>query len=193
MKRSFLFSTLLATTTFGMTAVQAAEPAEAVQGFIDEHVMTWVQAPVLIDAINARNLETAGFDEAQVLALDTAWRAEVGLGNAPTIDPILFNEASDYLRVQVGQTAGMVTEIFVMDAVGLNVATSDTTSDFWQGDEAKWQQTYAVGADAVHFSEIEFDESSQSYQMQVSVTITDPNSGAPIGAMTVGINADSLM
>lgn len=50
-----------------------------------------------------------------------------------------------------------------------------------------------MGADAVHFSEIEFDESSQSYQAQISMTISDPATGAPIGAMTVGINADALM
>jgi len=67
------------------------------------------------------------------------------------------------------------------------------TSDYWQGDEAKFTQTYAVGSDAVHFSDIDFDESSQSYQAQISFTIIDPASGAPIGAMTVGVLADGLM
>ena len=64
---------------------------------------------------------------------------------------------------------GLFTEIFVMDAVGLNVAASDTTSDFWQGDEAKWQQTYSAGSGAVHISDVELDESTQSYQSQVEL------------------------
>ena len=87
---------------------------------------------------------------------------------------------------------GLFTEIFAMDDKGLNVAASDVTSDYWQGDEAKWKSTYAVGAGAVHISEVEFDESSQSYQAQVSVTVVDPDSGAPIGALTVGVNVEFL-
>ena len=190
MKRCLLISTALIAITGGAFA---AEPVDLMQGFLSEHVMGWTQEQVLIDAIYARNSVTSGYDSAQIESLDLAWRAEVGTANAPTIDPILFNTASDFLREQVRAMGGTVTEIFVMDAVGLNVAAYDTTSDYWQGDEAKWQKTYAVGAGAHHFSEIEFDESSQSYQTQISVTITDPASGAPIGAMTVGINADSLM
>ena len=42
------------------------------------------------------------------------------------------------------------------------------------------------------FDEIEFDESTQSYLAQVSVTLSDPSSGAPIGAMTIGLDAESL-
>jgi hypothetical protein len=42
----------------------------------------------------------------------------------------------------------------------MNVGQSDVRSDCWQGDEAKWQQTYLKGADAIHIGEVEFDESS---------------------------------
>ena len=42
---------------------------------------------------------------------------------------------------------------------------------------AKFQETHGVGPDAVHFGEVEFDESSQQYQGQISVTITDPATG----------------
>lgn len=49
-----------------------------------------------------------------------------------------------------------------------------------------------MGAGTLHFSEIEFDESSQTYQAQISVTLTD-GTGAVIGAMTEGVNADALM
>ncbi len=87
---------------------------------------------------------------------------------------------------------GAITEIFTMDLNGLNVAASDTTSDYWQGDEDKFSQTYLIGAGAVHISDVEFDESSQSYQAQVSITLVDPGTNAAIGAMTVGLNADEL-
>jgi hypothetical protein len=77
-----------------------------------------------------------------------------------------------------------------MDDKGLNVGQSSMTSDYWQGDEAKWQKTYAVGADAFHVSEVEFDESSQSYQVQISTTISQD--GQPIGAITLGVNAEMI-
>jgi hypothetical protein len=87
---------------------------------------------------------------------------------------------------------GAVTEIIVMDALGLNVATSGVPSDYWQGDEAKHQQTYGVGPDAVHFGDIEYDESSQKYQAQISFTLSDPDTNAPIGAMTVAVDAEEF-
>ena len=80
-----------------------------------------------------------------------------------------------------------------MDARGLNVAASAATSDYWQGDEDKFQQTYEIGADSVHFSDIEFDESSQTYQGQISVVIVDPSTNTPIGAITIGVNAEALL
>ena len=36
------------------------------------------------------------------------------------------------------------------DNKGLNVGQSDVTSDYWQGDEAKWKKSYKMGAGAVH-------------------------------------------
>ena len=78
-----------------------------------------------------------------------------------------------------------------MDQVGLNVAVSEPTSDYWQGDEAKWSQTYLAGAGAMHVSDVELDESTQTYQAQVSLTVVDA-SGAPIGAITFGVNVEYL-
>jgi len=79
-----------------------------------------------------------------------------------------------------------------MDAKGLNVGQSDPTSDYWQGDEAKWQKTFSAGADAVFVDEVEQDESTQQLQSQASFTISDPETGEPIGAATAGINLEML-
>ena len=75
-----------------------------------------------------------------------------------------------------------------MDGKGLNVGQSDVTSDYWQGDEDKWQKTFLAGAGAVHVSEVEFDESSQTYQSQFSMPIVDPATSTVIGAVTVGVD-----
>lgn len=79
-----------------------------------------------------------------------------------------------------------------MDNKGLNVAQSDITSDFWQGDEAKWQNTFLKGPGAFDIGEVEEDESTQMFQSQISYTVTDPATGNAIGAITVGVNVDAL-
>ena len=86
-----------------------------------------------------------------------------------------------------------ITEIFVTDARGLNVAASDLTSDYWQGDEEKHSETYAQGTGGFYISEVELDDSTQRYQAQVSFTLVDPATGQAIGAVTVGVDAESPM
>lgn len=171
----------------------ANEFVPAMQNYLETELMNLVQDQVVVDAILAQNAQTSGYSEAEIIALDNAWRAEVGTGSTPTIDPVLSNSAAEFLRTHVDASAGVLTEVFIMDSVGLNVAASAVTSDMWQGDEDKFQKTYGQGPGTVHFGEVEFDESTQTYQGQVSVTITDPSSGEPIGAVTFGLNADALL
>jgi hypothetical protein len=146
----------------------------------------------LIDAIRAQNARNIWVDAAEIDKLDKSWRAQVGQGSAPMIAEVAATPASARLVAIRKEAGGMFTEIFVMDDKGLTVALSDATSDYWQGDEAKWQQTYLVGAGAVHTSEVELDDSTQACQGQVSLTVVDPDTKAPIGAITFGVNVDAL-
>lgn len=148
--------------------------------------------PALIAAIKAQNEANGGLSEADIDALDQQWRAQVGASDAALIDGVLGAAVSATLADIRDASEGLFTEIFVMDKVGLNVAASDVTSDYWQGDEAKWRETFLVGADAVHLGEVELDESTQTYQAQVSLSIADPETGAPIGAATFGVNVEFL-
>lgn len=149
------------------------------------------QDPAVVAAVEAQNAMTAAYDQAKIDALDTQWRAEVSAAAKPLIDATLGTDASKFLVSVQDDSAGLFTEIFVMDAKGLNVAQSTVTSDYWQGDEDKWQQTFAVGAGAVHLGEIEQDESTQAFQSQVSITVVDA-AGNPIGAITAGVDLAAL-
>ena len=66
------------------------------------------------------------------------------------ITPVVTNAVSDFLRSQVNAAGGTIAEVFVMDDHGLIVGASGITSDYWQGDEEKFSQTYAKGAGAMH-------------------------------------------
>tara|TARA_R110000868_G_scaffold411035_1_gene701445 strand:+ start:21987 stop:22553 length:567 start_codon:yes stop_codon:yes gene_type:complete len=141
----------------------------------------------IISAIKAQNAKHAGLDEAAIIALDKAWRTEVKTDAHVKVAEVLNNAASAELVAIKDGNDGEYGEIFVMDNKGLNVAMSDITSDYWQGDEAKWKETFLKGSGATHVSEVKFDESVQAFTAQLSSTITDPETGEAIGAVTFGV------
>ncbi len=188
---------LAALTLASLLSMSAALQAEdeftaPLTALATSDIAAFASDPVLIAAINAQNAVTGGYDQAEIDALDTQWRAEVGATSRPLIDATLSNAASQYLAGVQEASLGKYTEIFAMDAKGLNVAQSTLTSDYWQGDEDKFTASFGAGAGAVHLGEIEQDESTQVFQSQVSVPVTDPATGAVIGAITVGVDVSML-
>lgn len=189
-----MFRTLIlsAPLVVAATFAGAVDAPPAMRAFVESNIMSWAESAQVIDAVNAQNLETAGSSDAQILEWDAAWRAQVGKTDQPLIKEVMDSELSAFLNEQVAASGGRITEIFVMDALGLNVAASDVTSDYWQGDEEKYTKTYNAGAGAVFVDAIEFDESAQSYQGQISISLTDPATGNVVGAMTIGLNAEAF-
>ncbi len=195
MKMKLFASALLAAGAFAFTPAAAlADDAHVapVKEYISQNVESWLNDPVVISAIKEQNAKTAGYDQAAIDKLDKDWRAQATAADKPMVDEVLASPLSKFLMEKKDASQGMITEMFVMDAKGLNVGQSDVTSDYWQGDEAKWQKTYSAGAGVVFVDEVEQDESTQALQSQASVTISDPDTGQPIGAITIGINLDML-
>lgn len=164
----------------------AGDYDEQARALANDKIKSWINNSTVIDAIKTQNAAHAGLTQTDIDALDQKWRS----GDTDMVDGVLNNGVSEYLGTVKNDSEGLYTEIFVMDNKGLNVGQSDKTSDYWQGDEAKWQKTYLVGAQAIHISDIEEDESSQIFQIQISAPIVDD--GNVIGAVTVGVNAEML-
>lgn len=163
-----------------------------VKNFANATIKQWIKDPKLIAAINRQNHKNQYLTETEILSLDKKWRAETKTHSRPLIESILLNEASKILTSYKNSSDGMVLELILMDNKGLNVAQSDVTSDYWQGDEAKWQKTYLKGPNTIFVDEVEIDESSQRFQSQMSISVTDPATGTVIGAITAGINVEDL-
>lgn len=185
-----IFAVLAATWAL---PVAAQDYHAAMEQFYHSSVTGWASDPVLIGAVRAQNGTTSSYSQDQITAMDQAWMAQIGAAAEPEIDGVLHNPAADFLRRQVDAAGGRITEVILMDAVGLNVAVTSVTSDMWQGDEAKFQQTYAMGPGAVHYGDIEFDESTGRYQGQISFSLVDPANGELVGAMTVGVDAELIL
>jgi hypothetical protein len=163
------------------------------QSYTETEVSKWVADPDVVAALNAANAANASYDQAKIDELDKQWRAEVGASAHPLIDSVMGNPASAKAKSWCDGSGGTVTEIILVDNKGLNVGICDATSDYWQGDEPKFQNTFPKGAGTVFVDEVEQDSSTQKFQVQSSMTVVDPASGQPIGAVTVGLDAEGLM
>ncbi len=151
-----------------------------------------LEASVVVDSIKEQNAKHESLTQGDIDSLDKKWRAETSTGGGSLTDKTLATPLSKYLIDVAMDNGGLISEVFVMDNRGLNVGQSGLTSDYWQGDESKWIETYGSGEQSVHISDIEFDESSQTYTAQVSVSISDPETNRLIGAATFGVDADAL-
>jgi hypothetical protein len=141
--------------------------------------------PVIVEAVKAENAK--GKSLGQIKEMDDKWKAHAGI--ADYMKAIMDSECGKHLR-GIQNSAPYYAEIFVMDNQGANVAMTDKTSDYWQGDEAKFKKSFNGGAGAVFVDEVEFDDSAQAYLVQVSVPVKD--SGKVIGAITFGIDVDKI-
>lgn len=187
---TFIAVTLLALGT--ISSAHANDFAPQIEEFVAKQVTPWLSDKTVVDAIKAQNAAHVSLDAAKIDAMDKDWRAQAKAGGGALTEKLLGNALSTFLKAKQADSKGLISEVFVMDNKGLNVGQSGMTSDYMQGDEAKWQKSYGAGAGATFLDEVEFDESSKSFQSQVSVTISDPADGKPIGAITIGVNVENL-
>ncbi|WP_404382887.1 hypothetical protein [Caenispirillum salinarum] len=155
-----------------------------------EEFRAMLQTPVIVMSIKAQNERRKGLTPDRIEALDQQWRAETEADDQPLIAATLSSPASAYLTQRQADSRGMFAALFVMDEYGLNVGQSAVTSDYWQGDEAKFENTFPAGADAVFIDEPEYDDGFGMWLVQVNLTLSD--GGRPVGAATVELNLDEL-
>lgn len=145
----------------------------------------------VFEVLRRANQAHLTWSDAEILRLDQDWRGRTPRGLS-LIDQIASEPASVYLSRLVAAYPDSIREVFVMDARGVVVATSNPTSDYWQGDEPKWSRTFPRGTPGQHIGEVAYDESAGHYVVQLSFVITDPTTDRRIGAVCIGLNADRL-
>lgn len=170
-----LFSALTATAQ-SAGGVQKALSDEAAR------LQAWGSDPAIVAAVKAQNAKRV--PAAQVKALDEQWAAGK---TADLVKQITTGVCADRLRALLGAAHG---ETFVMDDQGALVCATAKTTDYWQGDEAKWQRSFNDGKGAVFIDRPKFDDSSAQRLAQISVPVMDGD--VAIGAITVGVTIENL-
>ncbi len=130
--------------------------------------------PQLVAAVTAKNASGETPDDVQ--RKDKDWMANP---KAPLRGEMTRGACADRLRSLV-QEDSFVVEAFLTDGQGALVCATRETSDYWQGDEPKWQKTCGEGK-RLFVDEPAQDASTGVYAIQLSTLVSSaaqPRAGA---------------
>lgn len=163
---------------------QSAESIQKALSVESNALAAWGSDKAFVDAVKAQNAKKVSLDE--IKRIDEQWIA----GKADELaKQVTSSPCSEHLRALVAQHRGY-GEAFVMDDQGALVCASARTSDYWQGDESKWQRAFSAGKGAVFIDRPRYDESAKAPLAQISVPVMD--GGKAVGAITVGVNVTQI-
>jgi len=121
----------------------------------------------------------------QIQRKDREWAA----GGRPELRRAMTQGAcAERLREMVKEDS-FVVEAFLMDARGALVCATGETTDYYQGDEPKWEHTYQEGR-RVFVDEPALDPSTGAYAIQLSVLVS--TNGAKAGALTLTLKVPDV-
>ena len=162
-----------------------AQSASEVQKLLTDEAArlgAWGTDPAIVAAVKAQNAKRVS--AAQIQAIDERWSA----GKAEdVVKQVTTGACADRLRALLDATHG---ETFVMDDQGAIVCATAKTSDYFQGDEAKWQRAFNDGKGAVFIDRPKLDASSAQRLAQISVPVLDKDTA--IGVITIGVVVEKL-
>ena len=121
--------------------------------------------------------------------LDHRWDAEVNGEQGGLYNFIINSKLSKFLADLQNNSNNTITEILVIDSDGYTLAVSQATTDLYQGDEPKFINPH--GANEIHISDILYDQSTQTYQSQISFPL--PKSMLPARIVTFGVNIKRVL
>ncbi len=157
-----------------------------VKAFAKKVLLPKISHPTFASAVFSQNAKGVSLDA--IKKIDKEWKnAEDFL---PIHDVKLENPCATVIRNMVKKNPTIV-EAFVTDNQGANVCQNELTGDYWQGDEAKWKNSFNGGKGGIDVGVEKLDKSTDTVLQQISLPIVNA-SGGVIGAITFGIKTGSL-
>jgi hypothetical protein len=154
---------------------------DKVKAFLKEKLIGVCTDDVLAKEVAAQNARKVTL--AEIKKIDDAWQAAED--ELPIHREVTSNTCAKRLR-QMAKDMPAVAEVFVMDDQGAVVGENQLTSDYWQGDEAKWQKSFNGGKGGLDVGQLKLDRSSGVELQQVSLPVLTKD-GKVIGAITFGL------
>ena len=157
-----------------------------VKQFVINSLLKQMINPVFVKAVKDQN--SRGISMAAINKIDEEWKAAEDF--LEIHDKMTTGKCADEVRRLAGKY-NAIGETFVMDNQGANVCQNELTGDYWQGDEAKWKNSFARGAGGLDIGVEKLDTSTNLVLQQISLPIIDEK-GKVIGAICFGIKTSKL-
>jgi hypothetical protein len=160
------------------------EITPAVQAELDKEkqvVAGWAADPVIVGAVKEQNAKgpIEGMDNPK---WKTTRRSDA------MVKAFQSSRAGQFLKGKLDASGGAFSEAFLNASKGEKVAFVEKTTAYIHAGAAKHDVPYGTGKSWQ--GKPEFDESSQTYAVQISVPVMD--GGKAIGSLVVGVNLTHL-
>ena len=141
----------------------------------------WAANPTIVNAVLEQNKRgpIAGMDNPKWKQTRRSDAVVVGFQS---------NAAAQFLKAKVEDAKGTNNEAFLSASHGEKVAFIEKTTSYIHVGQGKFDVPFGTGKSWQ--GQPEFDESSQTYAVQISVPVLAD--GKPIGALVVGVNLTHL-
>jgi hypothetical protein len=137
----------------------------------------------LVAAVEKDNLKPAAVDKLK--ELDRKWKAKEGVEDL--VSSLLSNPTAARLKTLIGSHQ-YLPEAFIMNAQGTIIGETNRTSTYWKGEQEKFTAAYNGGQGAIWYGKLEYDESTKTNAIQISVPVK--KAGKTIGAICFTVNVD---
>lgn len=164
-------------------SVNPTETSLRMVSIVNTHIIefrTWARNRILINSVKEQNEKRV--DMSEIKRIDKEWVD--GKANRFASE-LQNNEAGTFLRNKMLSNKILYLEAFLCDNQGAVVGEYPKTTDYWQGDEEKFIESYNNGDGRLYQGAVAFDESTNSYSVQVSIPVFDE--GITIGVLIVGL------
>lgn len=182
-KINFFVTAILAIAAL-LSEACAFDMTAAVQTELDKEkavITGWASDPVIVKAVKDQNGKgpVAGMDNPK-------WKST--RRSDPIVQAFQESAAGRFLKAKVDGSNGLFSEAFLSAAQGEKVAFVEKTTSYLHKGQAKFDVPFTSGKPWQ--GNPEFDESAQTYQIQISVPVLAD--GKPIGALVAGVNLSHL-
>jgi len=186
MRRAIVWSASVLVLALAAVTATAGEfqITPAVQAELDKQkaaIAAWAANPIIVNAVIEQNRRgpIAGMDNAK-------WK--VTRRSDPMVTAFQQNSAGQFLKAQLDDSKTKFSEAFLSGALGEKVAFVEKTTSYFHKGQPKFDVPFTTSK--AWQGSPEFDESSQSYALQVSVPVMAD--ARPIGVLVVGVNLTHL-
>lgn len=181
--------TRCAPAPFALSAYEQLQITE----LLGRKIERWKRLPKLESLVTQYSKNSHLLSHKKIIERDKKWIQAFLKNDFSYAIDLIDLPMSTELRDIKKQSQDMITEIIVTDKRGLNVAISDMTSDYWQGDETKFTQAFGKPANTIIFGDINYDESTKRFQLHLSVPLYSEKTFDPLGVMIFGVDVEKVL